>query len=277
MTIEPEQWQLEGAAPWLYERYLVPAVTLPWAIDLVERIRVSYGDRVLDVACGTGVVARVAAARVAPGGRVAGLDVNGSMLAVAHSLLPADGAVPIDWYQGSALALPFLDGQFQIVLCQLGVQFFSDRLAALREFRRVLVPGGRVGVSVFSDIEHNPASHALSDALDRHLGQGASRVKRQEHSLSDVVELQALFAASDFADVRVETVVRTVHFACTADYVRVQLAATPLAAQLAGLARSERQRLAELLHADVDASLASYVRGVGVWLPQEVHVALATV
>jgi SAM-dependent methyltransferase len=76
MIGDGERWQLEGDAPELYERYLVPAVTLPWAVDLVERMGVRRGDRVLDVACGTGAVARVAAARVGEAGRVAGLDVK---------------------------------------------------------------------------------------------------------------------------------------------------------------------------------------------------------
>ncbi len=104
MTRDPERWQLEGASAELYERYLVPAVTLPWAVDLVDRVGVRRGDRVLDVACGTGAVARVAAERVGDSGRVAGLDVNRGMLAVARSLQPA-GAARIEWHEGSALEL----------------------------------------------------------------------------------------------------------------------------------------------------------------------------
>src|SRR5262249_50229251 len=140
---DPERWQLQGTAPELYERYLVPAVTLPWAADLVERVGVRRAERVLDVACGTGAVARVAAERVADGGRVAGVDVNRGMLAVARSQPSAHAAASIDWYEGSAVSLPFDDGEFGVVLCQLGLQFFSDRLGSLLEMRRVLTPGGR--------------------------------------------------------------------------------------------------------------------------------------
>ena len=275
MIGDAERWQLEGDAPELYERYLVPAVTLPWAVDLVERVGVRRGDRVLDVACGTGVVARVAAARVGAGGHVAGLDVNGGMLAVARSQALAC-AVSIEWYEGSALALPFEDGEFGVVLSQLGLQFFTDRTAALREMRRALTPGGRVGVSVYSAIERNPATHALSDALDRHLGRGASHVKRSEHALADVEELHGLFADAGFADIRVETVVRSVRFASVAAYVRVQFTATPLAALLADRDPAARERLVALVIADVSARLAPYVYEGGLAFPQEVHIARAT-
>ena len=171
---EHEQWQLDGSAPELYERYIVPAVTALWAADLVEWAAPGPGERVLDVACGTGVVARLAAEGVGAG-RVVGLDINAGMLAVARSLPPRAG-LPIEWHEGSALSMPFPDAAFDLVLCQLGLQFFPDRPAALREMRRVLSPSGRLGLSVYSSIEHDPVAYALADALDRHLGPGHPRV-----------------------------------------------------------------------------------------------------
>src|SRR5690242_16541287 len=160
MTEDPEHWQLQGGAAELYERHLVPAVTLPWALDLIDRVGVGPGARVLDLACGTGVVARTAASRVQSAGRVAALDINAGMLRVARSLAPASGQ-PIEWYEGSALALPFDDGEFQIVLCQLGLQFFPDQRRAVQEILRVLAPRGRVGASVYTAIERNLAANAL--------------------------------------------------------------------------------------------------------------------
>jgi ubiquinone/menaquinone biosynthesis C-methylase UbiE len=192
-----EQWQLRGSAAELYERYLVPVVTLQWAVDLVARVEVRPGDSLLDVACGTGVVARAAAEDVGSGGRVVGLDLNSEMLAVARSL-PKVGAVPIEWYEGSALALPFDAGEFGVMLCQFGLQFSPDPLAALREMRRVLAPAGRVGASVFAEIERNPVAHALTNALDRQLGEGASFAKRNEHALADRDVVASLFPGSGF-------------------------------------------------------------------------------
>src|SRR5215213_7246492 len=109
-----EPWQLEGSAAELYERYLVPAITALWAADLVERAAPQPGERVLDIACGTGIVARMAANRMGVG-QVVGLDLNPGMLAVARSGL-AGHHPPIEWQEGSALDLPFPDGSFDVVL-----------------------------------------------------------------------------------------------------------------------------------------------------------------
>jgi SAM-dependent methyltransferase len=204
------------------------------------------------------------------------VDLNRGMLAIARSQPPARAAASIDWYEASATALPFDHGEFAVVLCQLGLQFFADRLAALQEIRRVLAPRGRVGASVFTAIERNPAAHALSDALDLHLGHGASRAKRNEHSLAHAGELRALFDAAGFTDVRVETVARTVRFPAAAEYVRVQFAATPLAALLADRRPAARERLVALVSADVATRLARYEQDSGLAFPQEVHIALAT-
>jgi ubiquinone/menaquinone biosynthesis C-methylase UbiE len=271
MTAAPERWQLEGDSVELYERYLVPPVTLPWALDLVERVGVNAGDRVLDVACGTGAVARVAAERVGEGGRVVGVDVNRAMLGVARARLPG-----LEWREGNVLELPFAAGEFNVVFCQLGLQFFPDRPAALLEMRRVLESGGRFAASVYSSIERNPAAEALSDALDRQFGEGASRAKRHEHSLADRAELAGLLATAGFAGVRVETITREVRFASAEEWVRIQLAATPLATLLEGREPPERERLVALVAADVGARLARLAQDGGLAFPQEAHVALAT-
>jgi ubiquinone/menaquinone biosynthesis C-methylase UbiE len=120
-----ERWQLEGSAPELYERYIVPAVPALWAADLVARARPRPGERVLDVACGTGIVARLAAEHVGRAGRVVGLDINSGMLAIARSA-PQPVGPPAEWREGSALDMPFPDKAFDLVLCQLG--FSSSRI-----------------------------------------------------------------------------------------------------------------------------------------------------
>ena len=135
--------------------------------------------------------------------------------------------------------------------------------------------GGRFGASVYSSIERNPAAAALSDALDLHFGDGASRAKRHEHSLADRAEFASLVATAGFAAVRVETVTRVVLFASAEDWVRIQFAATPQAALLEGREPSERERLVALVGADVGARLAQLVQDGGLAFPQEVHVALA--
>jgi ubiquinone/menaquinone biosynthesis C-methylase UbiE len=272
---EQEQWQLAGDAPALYERYFVPAVMALWAADLADRAALRPTERVLDVACGTGVVARVAAQRVGRSGQVAALDPNPGMLAVARSLPPVVGAA-IGWHAGSALALPFPDAAFDVVLCQQGLQFFPDRPMALREMRRVLAPDGRLAVNVFGPIEHNPATHALATALDRKVRPGASVAKRSEHALADPDELQALLAAAGFRNIVIQTVQKRVHYPSPSDYVRIQLAATPLATLFAAEEGADWERVIRVLVEEVAAALAPYLGEQGLAFPQEVHIALAS-
>jgi ubiquinone/menaquinone biosynthesis C-methylase UbiE len=123
----------------------------------------SRGEDVLDVACGTGVVARLAARKVTPG-HVTGLDLNSGMLAVARSV-PNEGEL-VSWKEASALDLPFSSGHFDAVLCQLGLQFFPDQPKALREMRRVVRDSGRVALSVYSPIERTLGANTFVRALD---------------------------------------------------------------------------------------------------------------
>ena len=136
---QQEQWQLGGNAPEMYERYFVPTIFAPLASLLIELAAIQPSERVLDVACGTGVVARLAAQYVGPTGQVVGLDLNPEMLAVACTI-PLPPGASIRWQEGSAVALPCAEAAFEVVCCQQGLQFFPDRGAALREMHRVLVP-----------------------------------------------------------------------------------------------------------------------------------------
>jgi SAM-dependent methyltransferase len=196
------------------------------------------------------------------------------MLAVAKAL-PAVTGAKIDWLEGSALALPFPEAGFDLVLCQLGLQFFPDRPLALQEMHRVLKGGGRVGINVYGPIEHNPATFALANALDRHIGQEASLAKRTEHALSDRDELNELVAGAGFHNVAISTVTKTIHFPSAEEYVRVQLAATPLATLLSQYDAVNRSRLVDGIIGDVTAALAPFAEEEGLAYPQEAHTVLA--
>jgi ubiquinone/menaquinone biosynthesis C-methylase UbiE len=236
--VDHRHWQLDGSAPELYEKYLVPAITQKWADDLVGRAQPSAGEEVLDVACGTGVVAR-SASRCMLHGHVTGLDLNKGMLAVAQTRVSE--RAPIDWIEGSALDLPFPVEKFDLVLCQLGLQFFPDPGRALREMRRVLLPSGRIALSVYSPIERTPGANAFVLALDRVLGPNASKIKRGEHSFNAPDELRELLIDAGFAKVEVQTVVQQIAFPSVLDYVRFQLLATPMAALLSNRDEIDRQ------------------------------------
>ena len=204
-------------------RYLVPAITTKWAEDLINRVQPRAEETVLDVACGTGVVARLAAKTRA---KVTGLDLNAGMLAVAHGVT-SEGA-PIDWVEGSALDLPFPADRFDIVLCQLGLQFFPDQERALGEMRRVLKHSGRTALSVYSPIERTPGANSFVVALDEVLGAHASRIKRGEHAFADREQLETLLEDAGFSAIDVQTVIQTIAFPSVLDYVRFQLLATPM-------------------------------------------------
>jgi SAM-dependent methyltransferase len=166
-TIEQPYGQAYGGnAAENYERFFVPAIGEPFARDMIEAAALQPGERVLDVACGTGIVTRLAAERVAPNGIIAGLDVNPAMLAVARTLVTSS-RTPVRWYETSAEAMPLPDAAFDVVLCQLGLMFMADKGAALREMRRVLAPGGRALISV-----PVPTAFftALDEAIERHIG-----------------------------------------------------------------------------------------------------------
>jgi ubiquinone/menaquinone biosynthesis C-methylase UbiE len=265
---KPEHWQLEGGAAELYERHLVSAVTALWAADLVGRVDIKDGDRILDVACGTGVVARAAADRLGSRGRVTGLDINPAMLAVAQ----AQNA-EVEFVRGSAVSLPFDDASFDVALCQLGLQFFPDRAGALAQMHRVLAGGGRLGLSVYGPIEHNPGALAVAQALDHHLGTGASQTKRAEHVLAYTTLVHKLVADAGFRDITITTETKHARFASASEWVHIQLTATPLASLLAE--QLARPRTADKITAAVEEALAPYEADGGLELPLEVHVLTA--
>jgi ubiquinone/menaquinone biosynthesis C-methylase UbiE len=251
----------------------VPAITAKWAEDIVDRARPQAGEEILDIACGTGVVARLASRRISQG-HVTGLDLNKGMLSVARTL-PREGA-PIDWIEASALDLPFPAGQFDLVLCQQGLQFFPDQGRALREIRRVLSPSGRVALSVYSPMERTPGANAFVSALDRVLGQTASKIKRAEHSFNTPDELKELLMDAGFARVEVQTVVLEIAFPSVLDYVRLQLLATPMSALLSDLSETDRQAAIKTIASETASfSNPEMLEGGGFSFEQEAYVGTA--
>lgn len=247
------------------------AITSIWADDLLGRIKLSREEDVLDVACGTGIVMRRLAER-GHVGRLVGLDLNKAMLAVVRLK-----SSQIEWTEGSALDLPFAARSFDVVLCQLGLQFFPDGLQALKEMARILRPRGRVGLSVYSEIEHTPAAHAFVQALDKLLGVESSRTKRAEHLSCGSDEIGQWVRQAGFDRVGVETVTQQIRFPSPLDYVRFQLSATPMAALLRGEDDAGRERMIAAIADDVASRLdPSMLTDGKLTFPQEAFVAVAS-
>ncbi|NLD69702.1 MAG: class I SAM-dependent methyltransferase [Limnobacter sp.] len=208
-----------------YQRFFVPAIGAPFARALVAAADLRPGERVLDVACGTGVVTRLAAERVGAAGSVTGLDIHPGMLAVAESATPP--GVAIEWKEANAESLPFPDAAFDVVLCQMGLQFVPDKPTALREMRRVLETGGRVLVSVPGP--KPPLFAILTDALARHIGPPAAAFGDRVFSMHDVDEMRDLVRSAGFREVAVEATGIDLLLPAPADFLWQYVYSTPLA------------------------------------------------
>lgn len=200
MAQSTSQAQLDAA--WAYELVFVPALFQPWVSRATGTLRIKPGCRVLDVACGTGILAREIYRYAGPGTSVTGLDPQSGMLAVAAELAPG-----IQWKPGVAESIPFADETFDAVVSQFGLMLFTDRVQALREMLRVLVPQGQLFVVVWDALEHIPGYAALVALLDRLAGRQAADALRAPFMLGDPAHLSELLmsAGVESAVIRSET------------------------------------------------------------------------
>ncbi len=268
MASQPCWQQVGGNAAEIYDNQLVPAMFAPWAPVLIDTAGVRPGDRVVDIACGTGVVTQLAATRAGGDGRVVGLDINAAMLTVARSKT-TDGA-PVEWLEANAQEIPLPDASFDVVLCQHGLQQFPDPLAALREMRRLLVSTGRLALCVWSRIEGSPGMAALVTALERHVSVEAANNRRAPFALSDAGQVRALIENAGFTQIEIRTLVERTRFASPEALVAAQLAATPLSTL--GAISDEVIRAIE---DDVRAALRTHLHNDTFTVPMEAHVVSA--
>ena len=208
-----------------YQKYFVPSIGSPVAEDLLAIARLKVGERVLDAACGTGVVTRLAADRVGPAGKVTGLDLNPGMLAVARLATPVD--LSIDWIEANAEAMPLNDGAYDVVLCQMGLQFIPNKLGALREMHRVLAPGGRVHINVPGP---KPLLFTImAEGIARHFGQDAATFVDLVFSMHDASELCDLFESTGFRDIKIDATQKQLVVPAPREFLWQYIHSTPLA------------------------------------------------
>lgn len=265
-----EQWQLEESAAESYERYLVPLFFAPGAQYLIQLAALKEGERVLDLACGTGIVARSAASKVGSNGMVVGLDRNESMLALARKA-SSDIREPIKWRQGDARSIPFPNASFDIVFCQQGLQFFPDRSAALQEAYRVLVPNGRLVLSAMRPIKHNPEYNLLAEALERYVGPDAGMMMRSPFLPLSTNELRELLKSAGFGDVRILIGIGPVRYPSVKEFLRREMASSPLARQIKSLSDD----VFKMMVRDLEATLEAHIDDDGIIFPAEIYFAIA--
>lgn len=206
------------AAAQVYDTLFVPAEFEAWAPRVAAAGRIGPGNRVLDVACGTGVLSREVARRVGATGAVTGLDLDPGMLVVAARRAPH-----ITFREGSAQALPFADRAFDAVLCQFGLMFFSDRAAALREMQRVTNIGGHIVVAVWDSLDQTPAYAAFVRMLARVVGPRAADALRAPFVLGDRDELAALVTDAGLRIADIETHRATATFPSIRSMIEAEL------------------------------------------------------
>ena len=245
-----ETFQLSLDSAESYESVFVPALFEPWAEMLVDAAAVRVGDRVLDVACGTGIVARIAAGRVGTRGSVVGIDRNPAMLAIASRLRP-----DIEWREGDASGLPFLARSFDVVLCQAALMFFADPRRALAEMARAIKDDGTVAIQVWDRLEDQPAYRPFVEVAARSAGEHATELLGSYFSRGDLPELQALVRSAGLWPTDTRTHSTNLRFGSVEAFVMTEVDSTPLGERLpsdvlATIIEDAREALEAFTHAD---------------------------
>jgi ubiquinone/menaquinone biosynthesis C-methylase UbiE len=247
----------------MYESVLVPSIFGHWATEIIERARpVGPSDRILDLGCGTGIVARRLRERLGGGAAITGIDANADMIAMAESLAPE-----IAWRHANAMDLPFEDGSFELLVSQQMLQFVPNPLAALREARRVLVKGGRLVLATWRARQEQPLFDLLGRIAERHLGPSEDR----RFALGDDSDLAALLSEAGFASVHVEVVTRTDQFR------EFPFRGSAMAANydLAALSAEELEARLQTIEAESAAAAASFASDGGIAAPSRANLITA--
>jgi SAM-dependent methyltransferase len=256
-----------------YENFMVPVLFAPLARELVIRAHPRSGERVLDVGCGTGIVARTIAAHWPGQVQVTGIDIAKPMLDIARSKSEME-LLDITWREGPAESLPFEAGSFDLVTCQTALMFFQDRPAAVSEMRRVLVDEGRMAVTVFQSIDQHPFYQALHEHILRHLG--ASGVA-DIFSLGDRGLLCDLMTQAGFQDIVIHDVELESDFGDVETFIAgeidVDTASIPT---MQHLSEDDRARLRQTIRDEMSDSLEEVTENGRVQMPFSIMIATAT-
>jgi ubiquinone/menaquinone biosynthesis C-methylase UbiE len=263
---QPEQPRTTQSPAEIYEAHMVPAMFALWVPSLLDMAALESNERLLDVACGTGIVARHAVSRVGVGGQVVGLDINGQMLAMAQTQAPS-----VRWVRGNGIALPFAPLTFDVLVCQQGLQFLPERSAALREMQRVLARGGRLAIAVWCALESSPGHHALVNALAKNVGTQAAELMHAAFRLGEAEAIRFLLEDAGFRGVRIRQEERRARFPSPESFARWVVQGS-VVGRSGVVVRPEA--LAALID-EVSQALQPYVEVDGLVFPMQAQLAVA--
>ena len=265
---QPKQ-PIDTTAAEAYERHMVPGMFLYWTELLVRIAAPQPGEHVLDIACGTGIGARLAAGALGSSGKVVGLDVDAGVVEVARRVAAQSGT-PIEWHCANALEMPFEDASFDLCLCLQGLQFFPDRVAGLAEIRRVLKPSGRLVASIWGPLAFNKGHVAVVQALEAQ-NVDASSAKRA-CSFASPEEIRDTAARAGFTHIDLRTEDGVSQFASVQSFIDGMTIGSPSTRYaVARLTTSGR----DLFEQDVRATLEPYVKGGRLAYPMRTHILVA--
>jgi ubiquinone/menaquinone biosynthesis C-methylase UbiE len=263
-----DQFQIQGNAAEFYDQLPARYLLGPWSAGLVDAANLSGSERVLDLACGTGVVTREVASRLGPTGHVTGLDLNAGMLEVAKSY-DNGGSGGFTWVQASALETELPKSSFDVVVCQQGFQFFPDQGKALTETHRILKDGGRLCFSIWA--ESGPYNDAVAEAVAAHIDEETANRFKQSRDVPSPEQLRSMFEAAGFQSISIERVEMRNRLPNIAEFIASHLLGVPIADKVRELSDAARKDLG----ADAARRLSSYADGGDAVVPDFINLVTA--
>jgi SAM-dependent methyltransferase len=252
-----------------YEKHMVPGMFARWTERAVGLAALRPGERLVDVACGTGIGARVAAQALGRSGKATALDLDAGVVEIARCLPQGDGAT-IEYHCANALEMPFPDEAFDVALCLQGLQFFPDRVKGFTEIRRVLKPSGRLIATIWGPLEANKGHAAVVHAIERQ--QVDASAAKRACSFADPTEIRDAAARGGFGNIEVRTEDGASEFASFDSFMQGMTVGSPSTRRAVQLIpESGKARFVE----DVREALAPWIVGGKLAYPMRTHIVIA--
>jgi ubiquinone/menaquinone biosynthesis C-methylase UbiE len=266
---DDQLYQLSDNAAENYEKISARYILGPWAQVLVGAAELKGGEKILDLACGTGIVSRAAAEQLGASGHITGLDSNAGMLRVAQRI-GVQGSCTTDWVEGNACDMPLEDGIFDALLCQQGLQYFPDQAKAISECYRVLRAGGRACFNIWAGA--GPYNEALARAIAMHIGDNEARQYSKSRDVPTAASLWQIFEDTGFGKIDVTVKEMLVRLPEIKKFAISHLNGNPISAAFNALSEDAQANLAR----DLAADIADFADGDDVVVPDSIHLICAT-